>query len=123
MFYKLEIIPFAVKQSSINDVSYKENNLNKGSLKVTVHWMFKGLESEIRLSEQVPSSFLREITMIKLLFLVLVAATYLAKGGDLKDQNTLQKSTSQVIQVLIFFQELARTLISESFDQETKQSL
>ena len=81
--------------------------------------MFKGLESEIRLSEQVPSSFLREITMIKLLFLVLVAATYLAKGGDLKDQTTLQKSTSQVIQVLIFFQELARALISESFDQET----
>ena len=37
MFYKLEIIPFAVKQSSINDVSYKENNLNKGSLKVTIH--------------------------------------------------------------------------------------
>ena len=72
--------------------------------------MFKGLESEIRLSEQVPSSFLREITMIKLLFLVLVAATYLAKGGDLKDQNTLQKSTSQVIQVLIFFQELARKI-------------
>ena len=34
---KLEIIPFAVKQSSINDVSYKENNLNKGSLKVTIH--------------------------------------------------------------------------------------
>ena len=57
--------------------------------------------------------------MIKFLFLVLVAATYLAKGGDLKDQTTLQKSTSQVIQVLIFFQELARTLISESFDQET----
>ena len=72
--------------------------------------MFKSLESEIRLSEQVPSSFLREITMIKLLFLVLVAATYLAKGGDLKDQNTLQKSTSQVIQVLIFFQELARKI-------------
>ena len=65
--------------------------------------MFKSLESEIRLSEQVPSGFLREITMIKLLFLVLVAATYLAKGGDLKDQNTLQKTTSQVIQVLIFF--------------------
>ena len=72
--------------------------------------MFKDLETEIRLSEQVPSSFLREITMIKLLFLVLVAATYLAKGGDLKDQNTLQKSTSQVIQVLIFFQELARKI-------------
>ena len=53
--------------------------------------MFKDLETEIRLSEQVPSSFLREITMIKLLFLVLVAATYLANGGDLKDQTTLQK--------------------------------
>ena len=74
--------------------------------------MFKGFESEIRLSEQVPSSFLREITMIKLLFLVLVAATF-----------SLQKSTSQVIQVLIFFCELARTLILESFEQETKQSL
>ena len=42
--------------------------------------------------------------MIKLHFLVLlVAATYLAKGRDLKDQNTLQKSTSQVIQVLKYF--------------------
>ena len=61
--------------------------------------------------------------MIKLLFLVLVAATYLAKGGDLEDQTTLQKSTSQVIQVLIFFCELTRTVILESFDQETKQSL
>ena len=61
--------------------------------------------------------------MIKLLFLVLVAATYLAKGRDLKDQTTLQKSTSQVIQVLIFFCELAETLIVEFFDQETKQSL
>ena len=84
--------------------------------------MFKDLETEIRLSEQVPSSFLREITMIKLLFLVLVATT-LAKGGDLKDQTKFQKSTSQVIQVLIFFCELAKTLILESFDQETKQSL
>ena len=85
--------------------------------------MFKGLESEIRLSQQVPSSFLREITMTKLLFLMLVAVTSLAKARDLKDQNTLQKSTSQVIKVLIFFCELAaRTLILESFDQETKQS-
>ena len=42
--------------------------------------------------------------MIKLHFLVLlVAATYLTKGRDLKDQNTLQKSTSQVIQVLKYF--------------------
>ena len=62
--------------------------------------------------------------MIKLHFLVLlVAVTHLAKGRDLEDQNTLQKSTSQVIQVLIFFCELTRTVILESFDQETKQSL
>ena len=54
---------------------------------------------------------------------MLVAVTSLAKGRDLKDQNTLQKSTSQVIKVLIFFCELAaRTLILKSFDQETKQS-
>ena len=51
-----------------------------------------------------PVFFVREIAMIKLHFLVLlVAATYLAKGRDLKDQNTLQKSTSQVIQVLKYF--------------------
>ena len=60
--------------------------------------------------------------MIKPLFLVLlVAATYLAKVRDLEDQTTLQKSTSQVIQVLIFFCELAKTLILEFFDQETKR--
>ena len=57
--------------------------------------------------------------MIKLLFLVLVAATYLAKGGDLKNQNASQTSQRQVIQVLMkFFCELARKLILESFDQK-----
>ena len=50
--------------------------------------------------------------MIKLLFLVLVAATYLAKGRDLKNQNASQSSQPQVIQVLMtFFCELARKLI------------
>lgn len=58
--------------------------------------------------------------MIKLLFLVLVAATYLAKGGDLKNQNASQSSQPQVIQMLMtFFCELARKLILESFDQKT----
>ena len=58
--------------------------------------------------------------MIKLLFLVLVAATYLAKGGDLQNQNASQSSQPQVIQVLMtFFCELARKLILESFDQKT----
>ena len=57
--------------------------------------------------------------MIKLLFLVLVAATYLAKGRDLKNQNASQTSQRQVIQVLMkFFCELARKLILESFDQK-----
>ena len=58
--------------------------------------------------------------MIKLLFLVLAAATYLAKGRDLKNQNAgSQTSPPQVIQVLMtFFCELARKLILESFDQE-----
>ena len=57
--------------------------------------------------------------MIKLLFLALVAATYLAKGGDLKNQNAPQTSQRQVIQVLItFFCELARKLILGSFDQK-----
>ena len=58
--------------------------------------------------------------MIKHLFLVLVAATYLAKGGDLQNQNASQSSQPQVIQVLMtFFCELARKLILESFDQKT----
>ena len=60
--------------------------------------------------------------MIKLLFLVLVAATYLAKGRDLhgQNQNASQSSQPQVIQVLMtFFCELARKLILESFDQKT----
>ena len=58
--------------------------------------------------------------MIKLLFLVLVAATYLAKGRDLQNQNASQSSQRQVIQVLMtFFCELARKLILESFDQKT----
>ena len=58
--------------------------------------------------------------MIKLLFLVLVAATYLAKGSDLQNQNASQSSQPQVIQVLMtFFCELARKLILESFDQKT----
>ncbi|CAH3145135.1 unnamed protein product [Porites lobata] len=35
--------------------------------------------------------------MIKLLFLVLVAATYLAKGGDLKNQNASQSSQPQIL--------------------------
>ena len=57
--------------------------------------------------------------MIKLLFLVLIAATYLAKERDLKNQNASQTSPPQVIQVLMtFFCELARKLILESFDQE-----
>ena len=59
--------------------------------------------------------------MIKLLFLVLhlVAATYLAKGRDLKNRNASQTSQRQVIQVLMkFFCELARKLILESFDQK-----
>ena len=47
--------------------------------------------------------------MIKLLFLVLAAATYLAKGGDLKNQNASQTNQPQVIQVLMTsFCELAR---------------
>ena len=58
--------------------------------------------------------------MIKLFFLVLVAATYLAKGGDLQNQNASQSSQPQVIQMLMtFFCELARKLILESFDQKT----
>ena len=57
--------------------------------------------------------------MIKLLFLVLVAATYLAKGRDLKNQNASQTSQPQVIQVLMtFFCELARKIVTEYFDQK-----
>ena len=57
--------------------------------------------------------------MIKLLFLALVAATYLAKGRDLKNQNASQTSQPQVIQVLMtFFCELTRKLILGSFDQK-----
>ena len=88
--------------------------------------MFKGLESEFRLSEQVlPSYFCERNSNDQTPFLGVTGCC------DVFDQGARSQGSKYITKkyftgdssTKIFFCELTRTLISESFDQETKRSL